>query len=91
LGFANPLASALITWPFLGGAAGLAVVLFMRGVWATLLALGAAPALLFIVLLLVLETLKPDDGYGVAVLFLVLLLGLLIPQLALITDRLAAK
>ncbi len=46
---------------------------------------------MFIVPLLVLETLKPDDGPGVAVLFLVLLLGLLVPQLMLITGRLAAK
>ena len=92
-GLGAPLASSLITWPFLGGVVGLAVVLFIRvGAWAALLlALAAAPALLLIVPLLVLETLKPDDGPGVAVLFLVLLLGLLVPQLALITGRLAAK
>jgi hypothetical protein len=92
-GFANPLASSLITWPFLGGVVGLAVLVFVRGgVWAApLLALAAAPALMFIVPLLVLETLKPDDGPGVAVLFLVLVLGLLVPQLALITGRLPAK
>jgi hypothetical protein len=67
--------------------------LFNRGgAWAAaLLALAAAPALLLIVPLLVLETLKPDDGPGVAVLFLVLLLGLLVPQLALIAGRHAAK
>ncbi len=92
-GFANPLASSLITWPFIGGVAGLAVVLFMRGgVWAAaLLALAAAPALMFVVSLLVIETLKPDDGPGVAVLFLVLVLGLMVPQLMLITGRLTAK
>ena len=92
-GLGAPLASSLITWPFLGGVVGLAVILFIRvGAWAALLlALAAAPALLLIVPLLVLETLKPDDGPGVAVLFLVLLLGLLVPQLALITGRLAAK
>ena len=92
-GLANPLASALITWPLLGGVAGLAVVLIVRaGVWAAvLLAFVAAPALMFIVPLLVLETLKPDDGPGVAVLFLVLMLGLMVPQLSLITGRLAAK
>ncbi len=92
-GFASPLASSLITWPFIGGVAGLAVVLFKRGgVWAAaLLALAAAPALIFIVPLLVLETLKPDNGSGVAVLFLVLVLGLLVPQLMHITGRLTAK
>ena len=92
-GFANPVASSLITWPLFGGVVGLAVLVFVRaGVWAApLLALAAAPALMFIVPLLVLETLKPDDGPGVAVLFLVLMLGLLVPQLALITGRLAAK
>jgi peptidase M28-like protein len=95
LGFslANPLASTLIVWPFLGGVGGLAVVLFVRGgAWAAaLLVLTAAPTLMFVVPLLVLETLKPDDGPGVAVLFLVLLLGLMVPQLALITGRLAVK
>ena len=61
------------------------------GAAAALLVLSAAPALLFIVPLLVLETLKPDDGPAVAVLFVVLVLGLLVPQLMLITGRLAAK
>jgi hypothetical protein len=41
--------------------------------------------------LLVLEMFKPDVGPGVAVLFLSLLLGLSVPQLALITGRLVAK
>ena len=64
----------------------------MRGPWAAaLLALASAPALLLFVPLLVLQAHQPDDGAGAAVLVLMLLLGLLIPQLALITGQLGAE
>jgi hypothetical protein len=83
-----PLSSALTIWPLLGGIVALAVVAFLRGPWAAaLLALTSAPALLLFVPLLVLQAHQPDDGAGGAVLVLMLLLGLLIPQLALNTGQ----
>jgi len=91
LGLFAPLSSALASWPLLGGIVALAVVVFLRGPWAaTLLALASAPALVLFVPLLVLQAHQPDDGAGIAVLALMLLLGLLVPQLALITGRLGA-
>jgi len=92
LGLFVPLSSALTIWPLLGGIVALAVAAFLRGLWAAaLLALASAPALLLFVPLLVLQAHQPDDGAGAAVLVLMLLLGLLIPQLALITGQLGAE
>jgi hypothetical protein len=92
LGIFAPLSSALASWPLLGGIFALAVVTFLRRPWAaTLLAPAAAPALVLFDPLLVLQAHQPDDGAGVAVLALMLLLGLLVPQLALITGRLGTE
>jgi hypothetical protein len=92
LGLFVPLSSALTIWPLLGGIVALAVAAFLRAPQAAaLLALASAPALLLFVPLLVLQAHQPDDGAGAAVLVLMLLLGLLIPQLALITGQLGAE
>jgi hypothetical protein len=92
LGLFVPLSSALTIWPLLGGIVALAVAAFLRGPWAAaLLALASAPALLLFVPLLVLQAHQPDDGAGAAVLVLMLLLGLLVPQLAFITGQLGAE
>jgi hypothetical protein len=92
LGLFVPLSSALTIWPLLGGIVALAVAAFLRGPWAAaLLTLASAPALLLLVPLLVLQAHQPDDGAGTAMLVLMLLLGLLVPQLALITGQLEAE
>lgn len=92
LGLFVPLSSALGSWPLLGGIVALAVAGFLRGPWAAaLLTLASAPALLLLVPLLVLQVHQPDDGAGTAMLVLMLLLGLLVPQLALITGQLEAE
>jgi hypothetical protein len=92
LGLFAPLSSALASWPLLGGIVALAVAAFLPRPWAaTLLALASAPALVLFVPLLMLQAHQPDDGAGVAVLALMLLLGLLVPQLALITGRLKVE
>jgi hypothetical protein len=93
LGLFAPLSSALGSWPLLGGIVALAgAAHFLRGSWAAaLLALASVPALVLFVPLLVLQAYQPDDGAGTAVLVLMLLLGLLVPQLALITGELGAE
>ena len=93
LGLFAPLSSPLASWPLLGGIVALAVAaFFLRRAWAaTLLALASAPALLLFIPLLVLQAQQPDDGAEVAVLALMLLLGLLVPQLTLITGRLGVE
>src|SRR5215203_4983321 len=86
LGLFAPLSSALASWPLLGGIVALAVVVFLRGPCAaTLLVLASVPALVLLFPLLVLQAHQPDDGAGVAALGLTFLLGVLIPQLALVT------
>jgi hypothetical protein len=89
LGLFVPLSGALASWPLLGGLVALAIVTFLRGPWAAaLLALASVPTLVLFVSLLVLQVHQPDDGAGVAVMGLTFLLGVLIPQLALVTGRL---
>jgi hypothetical protein len=89
LGLFVPLSGALASWPLLGGLVALAIVTFLRGPWAAaLLALASVPTLVLFVPLLVLQVHQPDDGAGVAVMGLTFLLGVLIPQLALVTGRL---
>jgi hypothetical protein len=86
LGLFVPLSSALASWPLLGGIVALAVAVFLRGPCAaTLLVLASVPALVLLFPLLVLQAHQPDDGAGVAALGLTFLLGVLIPQLALVT------
>jgi hypothetical protein len=88
-----PLSSTLALWPLLGGVAALAVIAFflLRRWAAALLALASAPALVLLVPLLVLQAHQPDDGAAVGVALLLTLLGGLLPQLLLITGRLAPE
>jgi hypothetical protein len=88
-----PLSSTLALWPLLGGVAALAVIAFFLRRWwaAALLALAPAPALVVLVPLLVLQVHQPDDGAAVGVALLLTLLGGLLPQLLLITGRLAPE
>ena len=88
-----PLGSTIALWPLLGGVAALAVIaFFLRRTWAAaLLALVSAPALVLLVPLLVLQVHQPDDGAAVGVALLLILLGGLLPQLLLITGRLAPE
>ena len=94
LAFFEPLFSAVALWPLFGGVAALAVVaVYSRRAWATgaLLALAAVPGPLLIVPLLVFEAIKVEDGAVVGVASLLLLLGSLLPQLLMITGRVAPK
>jgi len=92
LGVFAPLSSAPASWPLLGGIVALGGATFLRGPWAAmLLALASAPALVLFVPLLMLQAHQPDDGAGVAVLGLTFVLGVLIPQLALIAGWLEVE
>jgi hypothetical protein len=94
IAFFEPLFSTLAVWPLLGGVAALAVVaFFLQRAWAAgaLLALAAVPGLVVLVPLLVIKTLKVEDGAALPVAVLLLLLGSLLPQLLLITGRLAPE
>jgi Peptidase family M28 len=92
LGFFAPLASALATWPLLGGTAALAVVAFLQRPWAAaLLALAAVPGLVLFVPLIVLDVLQPEGGAAEPVALLLLVLGTLLLQLMFITRRLPAE
>lgn len=94
LAFFEPLFSAVAVWPLLGGVVALAAVTyFLRRAWAAgaLLALAAVPGLVLVVPLLVFEALKVEDGAVVGVAALLLLLGSLLPQLLVITGRLAPE
>ena len=93
LAFFEPLFSSVALWPLLGGVAALSLVIFLRRAWSAgaPLALAAVPGLVLIVPLLVLEARKVEDGAVVGVASLLLLLGSLLPQLLLITGRLASE
>ncbi|HEX2741031.1 MAG TPA: M28 family peptidase [Rubrobacter sp.] len=87
------LFSAVALWPLLGGVVALSVVAFLGRGWAAgvLLALASVPGLVLVVPLLVLETLKVEDGAVVGVASLLLLLGSLLPQILLVTGRLVPE
>lgn len=85
----EPLFSAVALWPLFGGVAALSVVTFLERVWVAgaLLALASVPGFVLIIPLLVLETLRVEDGAVVGVASLMLLLGSLLPQILLVTGR----
>jgi hypothetical protein len=92
--FYEPLFSPLTLWPLVGGVAALAVAAhFLRRGWAAgaLMALAAVPGTLLLVPLLVIKAVKVEDGTALPVAVLLLLLGSLLPQLLLITGRLAPE
>ncbi len=79
----NPLKIEFIAWSLLGGAGALAVITFVEkpGWKIGLLAVSAIPAVFMLSPTIVLSILKPTDGALVTVMLLLVLLGLLLPQL----------
>ncbi len=88
----NPLTTAYLVWPLVGGVAGLAVSTFVRrSIWAAaLLFVAAIPVVVLLVPMLLPLVLQPPSDVWVPVLATGLALGLLAPQIAFIAGRLAA-
>lgn len=87
--FGNPLMIEFTAWSMLGGACGLAVALFVLKPVSKLvfLLLCAAPVIFMFAPLIVLSMLKPVDGAMASVLLLIYAMGLLLPQILLITGK----
>ncbi len=87
----NPMTTPPLAWSFLAGAAGLAILMFVRQrTWmAVLLFLAAVPIFMLTIPALIPETLQPEEGAWVPVLKMGLMLGVLVPQLVFITGRLS--
>lgn len=91
LAFAEPLFSPFAVWMAVGGVVAFAVAVFLdvrRWGAAFLLALAAVPTIVLVTPLLALEVVNVEQGPMVAVPVLGLVVGVLLPQLLLITGRL---
>jgi len=87
LAIAEPLFSPVVLWPLVGGIAALACIVLIHRPWprAALLVLAAAPGLVVLVPLLILETFNVEQGPFVAAPVLLLFLGTLLPQVMAVT------